>query len=64
MIDLPQINPASSTRKPDWLRVKLPIGEKYTNVRKLWMNINYIPFAKVEIVRIWANVGAKEQPPL
>lgn len=35
MIDLPQINPASSTRKPDWLRVKLPIGEKYTNVRKI-----------------------------
>jgi lipoic acid synthetase len=35
MIDLPQINPTSSTRKPDWLRVKLPIGEKYTNVRKI-----------------------------
>lgn len=35
MIDLPQINPDSSTRKPDWLRVKLPIGEKYTNVRKI-----------------------------
>jgi lipoic acid synthetase len=35
MIDLPQINPASSTRKPDWLRVKLPMGEKYTNVRKI-----------------------------
>ena len=35
MIDLPQINPASSTHKPDWLRVKLPIGEKYTNVRKI-----------------------------
>jgi lipoic acid synthetase len=35
MIDLPQINPASSTRKPDWLRVKLPIGEKYKNVRKI-----------------------------
>jgi lipoic acid synthetase len=35
MIDLPQINTASSTRKPDWLRVKLPIGEKYTNVRKI-----------------------------
>ncbi len=35
MIDLPQINPASSTRKPDWLRVKLPMGEKYTNVRKV-----------------------------
>lgn len=35
MIELPQINPVSSTRKPDWLRVKLPIGEKYAKVRKL-----------------------------
>ena len=36
MIELPQINPISNTnRKPDWLRVKLPIGEKYTNVRKI-----------------------------
>lgn len=35
MIELPQINPASSTRKPDWLRVKLPIGESYTKVRKI-----------------------------
>lgn len=35
MIELPQINPAANTRKPDWLRVKLPIGEKYTNVRKI-----------------------------
>ncbi|MEY3645677.1 MAG: Lipoyl synthase [Bacteroidota bacterium] len=35
MIELPQINPAASNRKPDWLRVKLPIGEKYSKVRKL-----------------------------
>lgn len=36
MIELPQINPNTNTnRKPDWLRVKLPIGEKYTNVRKI-----------------------------
>ncbi|RXK47666.1 lipoyl synthase [Aquirufa rosea] len=35
MIELPQINPVANTRKPDWLRVKLPIGEKYTNVRKI-----------------------------
>jgi len=35
MIELPQINPAASNRKPDWLRVKLPIGENYSKVRKL-----------------------------
>ncbi|WP_395617180.1 lipoyl synthase [Aquirufa sp.] len=35
MIELPQVNPSANTRKPDWLRVKLPIGEKYSNVRKI-----------------------------
>lgn len=35
MIELPQVNPAPSNRKPDWLRVKLPIGENYSKVRKL-----------------------------
>jgi lipoic acid synthetase len=35
MIELPQVSPSANSRKPDWLRVKLPIGEKYTNVRKI-----------------------------
>lgn len=37
MIELPVTNnPAPETkRKPDWLRVKLPIGEKYRKVREL-----------------------------
>ncbi len=35
MIELPQVNPVPTNRKPDWLRVKLPIGESYTKVRKL-----------------------------
>ena len=35
MIELPQVNSAPTSRNPDWLRVKLPIGEKYTNVRKI-----------------------------
>jgi lipoic acid synthetase len=35
MIELPQINPSTPARKPDWLRVKLPIGESYTKVRKI-----------------------------
>jgi lipoic acid synthetase len=36
MIELPVI-PAQETkkRKPDWLRVKLPIGPEYTKVRRL-----------------------------
>lgn len=36
MIELPVVEAASPRRsKPDWLRVKLPIGEKYKNVRQL-----------------------------
>jgi lipoic acid synthetase len=35
MIELPQVNSTPTSRKPDWLRVKLPIGEKYTHVRKI-----------------------------
>ncbi len=36
MIELPITEPAEPRRrKPDWLRVKLPIGEKYKHVRNL-----------------------------
>ena len=37
MIELPVIAPEESTRKrkPDWLRVKLPVGPEYAQVRKL-----------------------------
>jgi len=37
MIELPVISPeaAGRSKRPDWLRVKLPVGEKYANVRKL-----------------------------
>ena len=34
MIDLPVIN-TEKKKKPNWLRVKLPIGEEYVKVRKL-----------------------------
>lgn len=36
MIELPITEPAEPRRrKPEWLRVKLPIGEKYKHVRNL-----------------------------
>ncbi len=37
MIELPVIegNPERKRTKPDWLRVKLPVGQKYANVRKI-----------------------------
>ncbi|MDJ1505549.1 lipoyl synthase [Xanthocytophaga agilis] len=34
MIELPVIS-SEKTRKPDWLRVKLPVGESYRKVRQL-----------------------------
>jgi lipoic acid synthetase len=35
MIELPTIAPPPKTRKPDWLRVKLPVGPEYAKVRRL-----------------------------
>ncbi|GHM99477.1 lipoyl synthase [Cytophagales bacterium WSM2-2] len=35
MIELPVISSEYKKRKPDWLRVKLPIGPEYAKVRKL-----------------------------
>lgn len=37
MIELPVVpeNATQRTRKPDWLRVKLPVGKEYARVRKL-----------------------------
>lgn len=35
MIELPVIASPKHTKKPDWLRVKLPVGEDYARVRKL-----------------------------
>ena len=37
MIELPVVDAekAKRTKKPDWLRVKLPVGQNYANVRKL-----------------------------
>jgi len=35
MIELPVISNEPKKRKPDWLRVKLPVGPEYAKVRKL-----------------------------
>ena len=36
MIELPTVSPENTRkRKPDWLRVKLPVGPDYARVRKL-----------------------------
>ena len=34
MIELPTVSP-EKRKKPDWLRVKLPVGEEYAKVRKI-----------------------------
>ncbi len=35
MIDLPVISEEKKERKPEWLRVKLPVGKEYAHVRSL-----------------------------
>lgn len=35
MIELPIVDANNAKRKPDWLRVKLPIGDEYKKVRQL-----------------------------
>src|ERR1700755_595357 len=35
MIELPVVTPEPKKRKPDWLRVKLPVGPEYAKVRRL-----------------------------
>ncbi|WP_420576647.1 lipoyl synthase [Ekhidna sp.] len=35
MIDLPVVEKPERRKKPDWLRVKLPVGENYAKVRRL-----------------------------
>lgn len=35
MIELPEIPANQTQRKPDWLRVKLPVGKEYRHVRSL-----------------------------
>jgi len=35
MIDLPVVKKEERRRKPDWLRVKLPMGDTYRNVRNI-----------------------------
>ncbi|MEP1096185.1 MAG: lipoyl synthase [Cyclobacteriaceae bacterium] len=35
MIDLPVVDSPEKKRKPDWLHVKLPVGENYAKVRRL-----------------------------
>lgn len=35
MIDLPVVDNPERRKKPNWLRVKLPVGENYAKVRKL-----------------------------
>ena len=69
---LSNIDAVEKRKKPDWLRVKLPIGEDYRRVRHLVDeyklhticqsgNCPNILFVRVLVVQIWANVGVKER---
>ena len=57
MIELPVIPANESPRKPDWLRVKLPVGKEYAHVRSL------VDTHKVATAQTWANAGVLARPP-
>lgn len=50
------------TTKPKWLKVKLPIGQKYTELRGLVdkYSLNTI-CTSGKFALIWENAGVKEQ---
>ena len=50
--------------KPKWLRVKLPTGKKYTELRSLVDKYDYTPSAPPEAAQIWENAGVRERRPL
>ena len=59
LIELPIVSteePARA-RKPEWLRVKLPIGEDYKGLDSWLMNTSCTPFARAAIAPIWENAG-------
>jgi lipoate synthase len=58
MTELPIVSEPRQ-KKPDWLRVKLPIGEEYKHVRALLIHISFIHIVKAAIVPIWVNAGAQ-----
>jgi hypothetical protein len=48
--------------KPKWLKVKLPIGKKYTELRSLVDKYSLNTICASEAALIWVNAGAKELP--
>jgi lipoate synthase len=67
MIELPVVSSIDNTRvkKPDWLRVKLPIGEEYKHVRSLVDNYKlHTIYVKAAIAPIWVNAGVPALPHL
>ena len=48
------------TPKPKWLRVKLPTGKKYTELRGLVDKYNLHTIARRVVVPIWVSAGVRE----
>jgi lipoate synthase len=47
-------------RKPKWLKVKLPTGQAYKNVRGITKAHDLHTICGVVTVQIWENVGGQE----
>jgi lipoic acid synthetase len=61
MTELPIISEPRQ-KKPDWLRVKLPIGEEYKHVRSLVDTHKLHTICEAATAPIWANAGVQAQP--
>ena len=63
MIELPTVSP-EKRKKPDWLRVKLPVGEEYAKVRKIVDNNRLHTICESGNCPNMGNVGEPVPQPL
>ena len=47
-------------RKPDWLKVSLPQGKKYLDIKEIIEKKNFILYVWMENVLTYLNVGGVE----
>lgn len=50
----------TTTQKPKWIRVKLPTGKNYRELRTLVDKYKLNTICQSGSCRIWGNVGEKE----
>lgn len=66
MLELPIVDKETNgrSRRPEWLKVRLPMGENYRNVRSIVDSTNSTQYAKVVAAPTWVSAGAPVPPRL